>query len=286
MTAVQLFGVTFKNPIVLAAGTAGFGREVAGVIDLDALGGIVTKAVTPESRRGHPGPRVAEFRGGMLNAIGLANPGLDAVAAHDLPWLVRRCEGSGVRIIVNVAGATVADYVRVIERLTPLQAIAAFEINASCPNTSAGGLEFGAEPGALTELVRACRRASTRPLSIKLSPVLPDLPSMARVAQAEGADAVTLVNTLPGMLDARLGNGMGGLSGPALLPVGVLATRRVTETVGLPVIGVGGVRTAADAREYLSAGASLVGIGTAALADPRVPERIARELTEGGGSHG
>jgi dihydroorotate dehydrogenase (NAD+) catalytic subunit len=285
VTAVRLFGVTFKNPIVLAAGTAGFGREVTGVIDLDALGGIVTKAVTPEPRRGHPGPRVAEFRGGMLNAVGLANPGLDAVATHDLPWLVRRSEAGGLRIIVNVAGATVADYVRVIERLTPLEAIAAFEINASCPNTSAGGLEFGAEPGGLADLVRACRRASTRPLSVKLSPVLPDLPSMARVAQAEGAEAVTLVNTVPGMLDARLGNGAGGLSGPALLPVGVLATRRVTEKVGIAVIGVGGVRTTADAREYLAAGASLVGIGTAALADPRVPERIARELTRGG-AHG
>ena len=281
MTAVRLFDVTFQNPILLAAGTAGFGREVAGVIDLAALGGIVTKAVTPEPRRGHPGPRVAEFRGGMLNAIGLANPGLDAVATHELPWLARRCEGSGTRIIVNVAGATVADYVRVIERLTPFEAIAAFEINASCPNTSAGGLEFGAEPGSLRDLVRACRRASTRPLSIKLSPVLPDLPTMARVAQAEGAQAVTLVNTIPAMLDGRLGNGTGGLSGPALLPVGVLATRRVAEKVGIPVIGVGGVRTAADAREYLAAGAALVGIGTAALADPRVPERVARELTRG-----
>ena len=274
----MIFGVPFKNPILLAAGTAGFGREIAGVIDLDALGGIVTKAVTPEPRRGHRGPRVAEFRGGMLNAIGLANPGLDEVASHDLPWLVERCAGAGTRIIVNVAGATVADYVRVIERLTPLEAITAFEINASCPNTSAGGLEFGAEPEGLTELVRACRRASSRPLSIKLSPVLPDLPAMARVAQGEGADAVTLVNTVPAMLDGRLGNGSGGLSGPALLPVGVLATRRVTEQVGIPVIGVGGVRTAADAREYLAAGASLVAIGTAALADPRVPERIAREL--------
>jgi dihydroorotate dehydrogenase (NAD+) catalytic subunit len=281
VTAVRLFGVVFQNPILLAAGTAGFGREVDGVIDLGALGGIVTKAVTPEPRRGHPAPRVAEFRGGMLNAVGLANPGLDAVAEHDLPWLARRCEGSGARIIVNVAGATIADYVRVIERLTPLDAIAAFEINASCPNTSAGGLEFGVEPGSLTELVRACRRASSRPLSVKLSPVLPDLPSMARVAQAEGADAVTLVNTVPGMLDGRLGNGMGGLSGPALLPVGVLATRRVAERVGIPVLGVGGVRTAADAREYLAAGASLVAIGTAALADPRVPERIARALARG-----
>jgi dihydroorotate dehydrogenase (NAD+) catalytic subunit len=282
VTPVRLFGVSFQNPILLAAGTAGFGREVAGVIDLDALGGIVTKAVTPQPRRGHPGPRVAEFRGGMLNAVGLANPGLEAVAAHDLPWLARRCEQSGTRIIVNVAGATVADYVQVIERLTSLDAITAFEINASCPNTNAGGLEFGAEPGGLTELVRACRRASSRPLSVKLSPVLPDLPSMARVAQAEGAEAVSLVNTVPGMLHGRLGNGMGGLSGPALLPVGVLATRRVTEHVGMPVIGVGGVRTTADAREYLAAGAALVAVGTAALADPRVPERIARELARGG----
>jgi dihydroorotate dehydrogenase (NAD+) catalytic subunit len=281
VTAVRLFDVTFQNPILLAAGTAGFGREVTGVIDLDALGGIVTKAVTPEPRRGHPGPRVAEFRGGMLNAVGLANPGLDAVATHELPWLAHRCERSGTRIIVNVAGATIADYVRVIERLTPLAAIAAFEINASCPNTSAGGLEFGAEPRGLGELVRACRRASTRPLSIKLSPVLPDLPSMARVAQAEGAHAVTLVNTIPAMLEGRLGHGSGGLSGPALLPVGVLATRRVTEQVGIPVIGVGGVRTAADARAYLAAGASLVAVGTAALANPRVPERIARELARG-----
>jgi len=277
VTTVRLFGVVFQNPILLAAGTAGFGREVAGVIDLGALGGIVTKAVTPEPRRGHPGPRVAEFRGGMLNAVGLANPGLEAVAEHDLPWLARRCEG-GARIIVNVAGATIADYGRVIERLTALDAIAAFEINASCPNTSAGGLEFGADPGSLAELVRACRRASSRPLSIKLSPVLPDLPAMARVAQGEGAEAVTLVNTVPGMLDGRLGHGSGGVSGPALLPIGLLATRRVTERVGMPVIGVGGVRTAADARAYLAAGASLVAVGTAALADPRVPERIAREL--------
>jgi dihydroorotate dehydrogenase (NAD+) catalytic subunit len=279
VTLAEVFGVTFQNPILLAAGTAGFGREVDGVIDVDALGGIVTKAVTPEPRRGHPGPRVAEFRGGMLNAVGLANPGLEAVAAHELPWLASRLRRA--RVIVNVAGASVADYVRVIERLTPLEAIAAFEVNASCPNTSAGGLEFGAEPRSLATLVAACRRASTRPVSVKLSPVLPDPAAMARIAQEQGADAVTLVNTVPGMLDRRLGNGNGGLSGPALLPIGVLATRRVTERVGIPVIGVGGVRTAADAREYLAAGASLVAIGTAALADPRVPERIARELARG-----
>jgi dihydroorotate dehydrogenase (NAD+) catalytic subunit len=279
VTAVQLFGTSFQNPILLAAGTAGFGRELDGVIDLDLLGGIVTKAVTPEPRRGHAPLRVAEFRGGMLNAVGLANPGVERVAEHELPWLARRLRRA--RILVNVAGATVADYVRVIERLTPLDAITAFEINASCPNTSAGGLEFGAEPKSLAELVRASRQASTRPLTVKLSPVLPDIPAMASVARDAGAEAVTLVNTMPGLLDKRLGNGSGGLSGPALLPIGVLATRRVRERLDMPVIGVGGVRATADAREYLAAGASLVAIGTAALADPRLPVRIAREVSGG-----
>ncbi len=277
MSVVELFGTTFQNPILLAAGTAGFGRELDDVIDLDLLGGIVTKAVTPEPRQGHAALRVAEFRGGMLNAVGLANPGVQAVAEHELPWLAHRLRRA--RIIVNVAGATLDDYVMVIERLTGFDAITAFEINASCPNTSAGGLEFGSDPGGLAELVRACRAVSTRPLTIKLSPVLPDIPAMARVARDEGAQAVTLVNTMPGLLDRRLGNGSGGLSGPALLPIGVLATRRVRERVGIPVIGVGGVRTAADAREYLAAGAALVAIGTAALADPRAPVRIARELS-------
>jgi dihydroorotate dehydrogenase (NAD+) catalytic subunit len=236
--------------------------------------------VTPEARRGHPAPRVAEFRGGMLNAVGLANPGLDAVHDHELPWLLGALRRA--RVLVNVAGSTVDDYVRVVERLTPFTGIVAFELNASCPNTSSGGLEFGAEPRALTELVTRCRGVATRPLVVKLSPALPDIAAMAQVAKDAGADAVSLVNTLPGALDGRLGNGYGGVSGPALLPIGVLATRRVTERVGLPVIGVGGIRTVDDARAYLTAGATLVAVGTAALADPRVPERIARGLARDG----
>ena len=272
---IDLFGTTFQNPVLLAAGTAGFGPEVAGVIDLESLGGIVTKAVTPEPRRGHPAPRVAEFRGGMLNAIGLANPGLDRVATVELPWLGRLRRA---RVIVNVAGATVADYVAVVRRLDSDAGITAFEINASCPNTSAGGLEFGASTEVLADLVGRCRAATRRPLVVKLSPALPDIVAMARVAATAGADAVSVVNTMPGELDGRLGNGYGGVSGPALLPIGVRATRLVRERVGVPVIGVGGVRCAADARQYLAAGASLVAIGTAALADPRVPERVARAL--------
>ncbi len=279
LSSIQLFGTSFQNPVLLASGTAGFGREVSGVIDLDVLGGIVTKAVTPEPRRGAPAPRVAEFAGGMLNAVGLANPGLDAVRAHELPWLAS--EVRRARVLVNVAGATVEDYAQVIAGLTDLPVITAFEINASCPNTSAGGLEFGATPEGLRDLVRRCRAVATRPIAVKLSPVLPDIAGMARVAEQEGADAVTLVNTIPGALDGRLGNGTGGVSGPALLAIGVLATRKVRGAVAIPVIGVGGIRTARDAREYLAAGASLVAIGTAALADPRVPERVARELGRG-----
>ena len=279
LSSIQLFGTSFQNPVLLASGTAGFGREVSGVIDLDVLGGIVTKAVTPEPRRGAPAPRVAEFAGGMLNAVGLANPGLDAVRAHELPWLAS--EVRRARVLVNVAGATVEDYAQVIAGLTDLPVITAFEINASCPNTSAGGLEFGATPEGLRDLVRRCRAVATRPIAVKLSPVLPDIAGMARVAEQEGADAVTLVNTIPGALDGRLGNGTGGVSGPALLAIGVLATRKVRGAVAIPVIGVGGIRTARDAREYLAAGASLVAIGTAALADPRVPERVARGLGRG-----
>jgi dihydroorotate dehydrogenase (NAD+) catalytic subunit len=265
--------------VLLAAGTAGFGRELDRVVDLDALGGIVTKAVTPEPRAGHPAPRVAEFRGGMLNAVGLANPGLEAVFAHELPWLAARV--TRARIWVNVAGARVEDYVRVVERLDPIAAIAAIELNASCPNTAAGGLEFGAAAGPLEELVRRCRAVTRRPLVVKLSPALPDIAALALAARDAGADAVSLVNTMPGALARRLGNGFGGVSGPALLPIGVLATKRVRERVNIPVLGVGGIRSAADARQYLDAGASLVAIGTAALADPRVPERVARDLARG-----
>src|SRR5204863_2994313 len=191
---IRLFGTSFQNPVLLASGTAGFGHEVSGVIDLEALGGIVTKAVTPEPRRGHPGPRVAEFPGGMLNAIGLANPGLEAVATHDLPWLANALRRA--RVIVNVAGATIDDYERVVARLDGQPVVTAFEINASCPNTSAGGLEFGATPEQLAALIGRTRKRTGRPLIAKLSPALPDIAAMARVARDAGADAVSLVNTL------------------------------------------------------------------------------------------
>ncbi len=276
---IAVFGTTFQNPVLLAAGTAGFGRELADIVDLEKLGGIVTKAVSPEPRAGNPAPRVAEFPGGMLNAIGLANPGLETVATREMPWLESHLEKA--RVIVNVVGSVVGDYAAVVRRLNAAPIITAFELNVSCPNTERGGEEFGADPYALQTLVGQCRKATHKPLVVKLAPTLPDIAETAASAAAAGADGVSVINTIPGTLfedgSDRLGFGRGGVSGPALLPIGVLAARLVRERTDLPVIGVGGVRTVADVEQYLSAGASLVAVGTAALANPRTPERLAAQ---------
>ena len=283
----ELFGRRFQNPLLLAAGTAGFGRELAGVINLDRLGGLVTKAVSLAPRHGNPPPRVAEFRGGMLNSVGLANPGVEHVRAEDLPWLASRL--SRARVLVNVVGFTVEEYGEVVARLDGSPAVTAFELNLSCPNTSAGGIEFGADEGCVRRIVSTCRARTALPLVAKLSPVLPDIGGMALIARDAGADAISVVNTLPGRLlapdgESRLGQGSGGVSGPSLLPIGILAVARVAERAeGMPIIGVGGVRSAADVRQYLRVGASLVAIGTAALADPGLPERIVADLEHEGG---
>ncbi len=278
---VDCLGVRFQNPMLLAAGTAGFGREVARVIDIEALGGVVTKAVSLEPRRGNPAPRVAEIRGAMLNSVGLANPGLDVFRSEVLPWL------SGLvrsRVIVNVVGHAVEDFARVVAALGAEPVIAAFELNVSCPNEARGGMEFGADDEVLARLVRGARAATAKPLLVKLSPVLSDPARTAEAAAAAGADGFTAVNTLPAHVydpngKSRLGAGSGGLSGPPLLPVGVKVTRLVARRTGKPVVGVGGIRSGGDALQYLEAGASLVAVGTAALADPRAPERIVRELS-------
>ena len=284
--ARDLLGHHFQNPVLLAAGTAGYGLELDGVVDLERLGGIVCKAVSREPRAGNRPPRVAEFAGGMLNSVGLANPGLARVREHELPRLLARLRRA--RVLVNVVGFTIDEYAEVVSGLDDLEGITGFELNLSCPNTSAGGIEFGADPGCIERIVRSCRLATRRLLAVKLSPVLPDIAAAAVVARDAGADAISVVNTLPGLLHAgdrpRLGNGNGGMSGPALLPVGVLATARVVErTGGMPVIGVGGIRSAEDVRQYLRVGAALVAIGTAGLADPRLPERVIRDLEAGDG---
>ncbi|WP_396201023.1 dihydroorotate dehydrogenase [Gemmatimonas sp.] len=278
-------GLTFRNPVVLAAGTAGFGQEVEDVLDLSAIGGIATKAVSVAPRHGAPPLRVSEFAGGMINAIGLANPGLDAVRAEYLPWLRRAYPDT--RVIVNVVGNSVEDFETVVGGLDNVPGVDAFELNVSCPNVKAGGMEFGADPVALAALVRASRAQTSRPIFVKLSPTLgAGVVDAARVSIEQGATGLTLVNTMPGLvIDAsrrkpKIGFGTGGVSGPALLPLGLLATWRVRQALpGVPVIGLGGISTGNDAAQYLLAGASLVGVGTAALRDPRAPERIARELS-------
>jgi dihydroorotate dehydrogenase (NAD+) catalytic subunit len=282
--ARTVFGARFQNPVLLASGTAGFGRELAGVMDLERLGGLVTKAVSLEPRPGNVAPRVTEFPGGMLNSVGLANPGLARVREQEIPWLAASLRRA--QVLVNVVGFTEAEYAAVVAGLDDTEGFLGYELNLSCPNTAAGGIEFGADAAAAGRIVKACRAATRRPLLAKLSPALPDIAAMAVVAQDAGADGVSVVNTMPGYLyrgngpEPRLGNGNGGVSGPALLPIGLLAVRRVVErTRGeLPVVGVGGVRSAGEVRQYLAAGASLVAIGTAGLADPRLPERIVDDL--------
>lgn len=280
--AVDLAGIPLQNPVWLASGTAGYGRELADVIRLDALGGVVTKAVSLEPRAGAPAPRVAEFGAGMVNAIGLANPGVEAVRAEHLPWLATHLEQA--RVLVNVVGYQVDDFARVVARLDDVPGKHGFELNVSCPNVKAGGLEFGADPAALREVVRLARSATRLPLFVKLSPSLTDIAAAASIALDAGANGITLVNTLPGLVvdvEARrpvLGYGSGGMSGAGLLPVGVLATSKVFRATRAPIIGVGGIASATDALQYIIAGATAVAVGTAAMRDPSFPERLVVDL--------
>ena len=280
--AVSLSGLELQNPVLLAAGTAGFGREVAEVMDLERLGGLVTKSVSLAPRAGAPAPRVAEYPGGMLNAVGLANPGVEAVRRDVLPWLAANLLRA--RALVSVVGDSIEDFAAVVDKLDDSEAIAAYELNLSCPNVKAGGLEFGADRSALREVVRLARSATRRPIFVKLSPAHPELVAAATAALESGADGLTLLNTMPGMLVDTvrrrpvLGFGTGGASGPGLLPIGVLAVARVYRATAAPVIGVGGISSLGDALQYIMAGAAAIAVGTAALRDPRFPERLVSDL--------
>lgn len=280
--AVELAGLSLQNPLLLASGTAGYGRELDGVLDIDDLGGLVTKAVSVEPRHGAPAPRVAEFPSGMLNAIGLANPGVESVRREHLSWLVQRVKRA--RVIVNVVGSRVEHFAEVVARLNDVTGIDAFELNVSCPNVKAGGMEFGMDPDALRELVTRVRAETKLPLFTKLSPASPDIARSATIALEAGSTGLTLVNTMPGLLvdvesrKPELGFGSGGMSGGALLPVGVLATWKVYRATKAPIIGAGGIASATDAIQYLIAGANAFAIGTAALRNPRLPARLLRDL--------
>lgn len=285
----EIFGAIFQNPVLLASGTCGYGQELAGLLDLDALGGLVTKATTPEPRVGNPPLRVSEYAVGMLNSVGLANVGLEEFRRTKLPWLAAHLRRA--RVLVNVAGRTVEDYVRVVETLDPEPGFLGFELNVSCPNVKEGGASFSAREDLLAAVVRQARAATRRPLLVKLSPNVADIGRMAEVAVEAGADALTLINTFPGLLfdlETRrplLGAGSGGVSGPGILPMGVHAVWQARRRVAVPLIGVGGIRTASDALQYFLAGASLVQIGTANFADPRAAERVLSGLSRYGEQH-
>lgn len=283
-------GLTFANPVLLAAGTAAYGRELADVMDLEALGGFVTKAVSPEPRSGAPAPRVGDFAGGMINAVGLANPGMEAVRREDLPWIASQVRAP--RVLVNVVGKVAEDFGTVVAHLDDAPGFHGYELNVSCPNVKQGGMEFGADPQALQAVIAGARANTQKPLFVKLSPTLPQIGDVAKRAVDAGADGITVINTIPGMVvdvERRrplLGFGSGGVSGPGLLAVGVLATWRVRQAVSVPIIGAGGVQSAEDALQFILAGASAVAIGTAGLADPKLPGRIIRDLERWCERHG
>lgn len=281
-----LFGVHFRSPILLAAGTCGFGEAIANVMDLSGLGGLVTKSVTLEARAGNPAPRVAEFSAGMMNSIGLANPGVEGVIAHKLPWIREHLIPRGLNVFVSVAGHSPSSYLEVVSRLEPEDGFLGYELNLSCPNdTQRHALPFALDPEALTRVISDVRAKTERPLLVKLAPNTPDLQPIIEAAEQSGADALTLVNTMPGLVldphthEAVLGAGAGGMSGPALRAIGVHATWRAHSMTSLPLVGAGGVGCGEDALQYLLAGASLVQIGTASFWDPRTGPRVTHELT-------
>jgi len=289
--STKLFGATFQNPVLLAAGTCGFGMELDEVLDVDGLGGFVTKSVTLEPRIGNGAPRVTEFGGGMLNSIGLANPGLEGVRRDKLPWI--RQNVSRAQVFVSVAGHSVEEYFEIVEGLADEQGFLGFELNLSCPNdASRDGPPFALDPDAVAAIVSGCRSRTDRPILAKLAPNDPDVGATARRAADAGADGLTLVNTLPGLLldpvtgAARLGAGSGGMSGPALLPVGLRNVRAARAATDLPLIGVGGITRAQDAVAYARVGASLVEMGTASFADPRAASRVVKGLARFGRRHG
>ncbi|MEH7802858.1 MULTISPECIES: dihydroorotate dehydrogenase [Bacillus] len=280
MLNVELPGLSLKNPIIPASGCFGFGREFASLYDLSVLGGIMIKATTLEPRFGNPTPRVAETGAGMLNAIGLQNPGLKGVLENELPWL----EQFDTPIIANVAGSQVDDYVEVAKQISQAKNVHALELNISCPNVKTGGIAFGTDPQMAAALTKAVKDVSSVPVYVKLSPNVANIVEIAQAIESAGADGLTMINTLIGMrLDLKTGkpilaNKTGGLSGPAVKPVAVRMVHEVSQAVSIPIIGMGGVQNAEDVLEFLLAGASAVAVGTANFVNPFICPEIIEEL--------
>lgn len=279
---VHIAGIAMRNPVMVASGTFGYGAEYEGLIDIRSLGALVTKGISLRPCAGNPPPRIVETPSGMLNAIGLQNVGLECFISEKLPYLRQFT----TPVIVNFYGSTVQEYVTLAERLDALPGIAGLEANISCPNVSQGGMLFGADPAAAHDVVARVRQATRLPLIVKLTPNVSSIAAVARSVQDAGADAVSLINTLTGMvIDVAtrrpvLANRTGGLSGPAIRPVAVRMVWEVARTVSIPVIGMGGIVTAADALQFFMAGARAVQLGTALFRDPGAPKAVVAGLEQ------
>jgi dihydroorotate dehydrogenase (NAD+) catalytic subunit len=280
---VQIGALRLRNPILAASGTFGYGLEFAHLVDLNRLGGFVTKGLSREPMEGAPAPRLCETPSGMLNAVGLQNVGVRAFVAEKLPVL----RSFDTAVIANVFGYAQEDYVEVIRVLEDAEGLAAYELNISCPNVKKGGMQFGADPGMVAEVVGSARKAAARrPLWVKLSPLVTDIGLIARAAEGAGADALTVANTYPAMAvdvrtrKSRLGSLTGGLSGPAIKPITLRLVWEARKAVKIPIIGLGGVETVEDVLEYLIVGASAVQVGTASFADPKVSEGLVEGLAK------
>lgn len=277
---VTLPGLNLKNPIIPASGCFGFGREFAELYDLSVLGGIAIKSATPQKRFGNPTPRVAETPSGMLNAIGLQNPGVDVIKEKELPWLAQ----FDTEIIANVAGASEDEYVEVIQKLNDSPVVKAYELNISCPNVKHGGIGLGTSPELAAHVTRLAKEIATKPVYVKLSPNVTNIVEIAKAVEVAGADGIVLINTLMGMrLDLYTGkpilaNVTGGLSGPAVKPVAIRMVYQVYQAVNIPIIGVGGITCAEDVLEFLYAGAQAVEIGAQNFIDPYCCVKIIQEL--------
>ena len=276
-----LSGITLQNPVITASGTFGFGQEMAQFYDLNVLGGISLKGTTGEERFGNPTPRIAECREGLLNAVGLQNPGVDAVIAHELPAVRKIYDGV---LLANISGFSVEEYVMVAEKFDKADEIDILEINISCPNVRHGGMAFGTDPGAAKEVTAAVKAVTKKPVYMKLSPNVTDIAAIAKACEAGGADGITLINTLLGMvIDPRTGRPivstkMSGFSGPAIKPVALRMVYQAAQAVNIPLLGVGGISTADDVIEFMSAGASAVQVGAQNLVDPFACPKIIAEL--------
>ena len=280
-TSVTLCGVRFKNPIITASGTFGFGKEYANFYDLGALGGICTKGLTKEKREGNPSPRIAETPMGMLNSVGLQNPGIDGFIQEDVPFL----DTLDTVVIANVAGRTEEDYCYAVEKASALDCVKMVELNISCPNVKAGGMAFGVLPASVEKITAAVKKHCRKPLMVKLSPNVANIADNARAAENGGADCLSLINTVGGMaIDWRkrkpvLANVCGGLSGPAIKPIALKMVYETHKAVQIPIVGMGGIMTADDIMEFLVAGASAVQVGSANIFDPEAAINLVNELT-------